>query len=370
MSDEGRIDYVRRGLHRAVEELKAGDTVSLTLFDTSACQLAEGFVVGRDDTRVLHGLIDRIEPLGSTNLYDGLSLGYAAAARAYRPGATNRVVLITDALANTGVTNQALLSMVAQHYDAQRIRLSGIGVGRDFNDSLLDELTERGRGAYVFLGSEAEVDAVFGSRFASLIETIATDVHFRLHLPPSLALETFHGEEASVDRSRVQAIHYFAGTTQLFLSDLRVRPGSRPERDEILLEVTYRDAEREAPRAEYFVWRLGDLPVDDRNVTKARLVSRFAEGLADLTGQASGGSYDGRYGAPSGLGSACAERGRELRSLASALPREPEASRVTALWDRFCTRFPASEPPAWPAKQDSTRNNDYAPVPAWPGAQR
>src|SRR5690606_37286877 len=124
----------------------------------------------------------------STNLHDGLVRGYEVANQAYQPTYTNRVVLITDALTNTGVTDQSLISVVGKHYDARRIRLSGVGVGSEFNDALLDELTERGRGAYVFLGSEAEVDAVFGSRFTSLIETIANDVHFKLSLPPSLAM--------------------------------------------------------------------------------------------------------------------------------------------------------------------------------------
>ena len=38
-----------------------------------------------------------------------------------------------------------MLSLVSDYYDARRIRLSGVGVGREFNDSMLDELTEKGR---------------------------------------------------------------------------------------------------------------------------------------------------------------------------------------------------------------------------------
>src|SRR5690606_35463892 len=147
----------------------------------------------------------------------------------------NRVVMITDAQTNTGITDQRLISMVGKHHDSRRIRLSGVGVGSDFNDALLDELTERGKGDYVFLGSEAEVDAVFGGRFTSLIETVANDVHFRLHLPPSLAMNVFYGEEASTQKERVQATHYFANTSQLFLSDLRSRYGELATQDDILL---------------------------------------------------------------------------------------------------------------------------------------
>src|SRR5690606_6778393 len=130
-------------------------------------------------------------------LHAGLTRGYELADRAYQPQYTNRVLLVTDALANRGDTDPRTLAMVSDWYDSRRIRLSGIGVGKDFNDALLDRLTEKGRGAYVFLGTEAEVEAVFGDRFVSLIETTANDVHFRLHLPPSLRMQVFHGEEAS-----------------------------------------------------------------------------------------------------------------------------------------------------------------------------
>src|SRR5690606_35248779 len=105
---------------------------------------------------------------------------------------------------------------------------SGVGVGRSFNDSLLDELTEHGKGAYVFLGKGEEVDRVMGEGFTSLVEPIATNVHFILHLPPSLQMKTFYGEEASLAKEKVQAIHYFAGTKQMFLLDVQSKEDGLP----------------------------------------------------------------------------------------------------------------------------------------------
>ena len=89
--------------------------------------------------------------------------------------------------------------------------------------SLLDRLTERGKGAYVFLGSSAEVDAVFGPRFISLIETTALDVHFLLHLPNSLRMNVFYGEESSTVKEDVQAIHYFVCSVRISLYHDRVK---------------------------------------------------------------------------------------------------------------------------------------------------
>lgn len=376
MDAEGRMEYLKQGLLRSLDELKHGDMVHVTLFDSTVCQLAENFVVGRDDLSRLRASIQKITPRGSTNLYDGLRQGYEIADRAYQPGYSNRVVMITDAETNTGVTDESMIALVGQHYDARRIRLSGIGVGSTFNDSLLDQLTERGRGAYVFLGSRAEVDAVFGSRFVSLVETIAGDVHFRLHLPPTLAMATFYGEEASAIKERVQAVHYFAGTSQLFLSDLRLRDGTVPTDDDIMLSIEYEDPESGQARVEEFAFRLRDIVGRAPNLDKASYVDAFARSLQALSDRPLPPTYsEQRYGwIDSQAGAQCRDERQAASFFSAPIQGDPEVRRIEQLWDTFCSRYPvAVRPPLMPRPlpypvPDRPRNNDYAPPDTWPGA--
>jgi hypothetical protein len=386
MAAEGRMDYLKRGLLRSLGELREGDIVHITLFDTTACDLAQNFVVGRDSLATLESMIRRLAPEGSTNLHDGLIRGYAAADRTYQPDYTNRVLLITDAIANTGVTDEALIALIGKNYDDRRIRLSGIGVGSDFNDSLLDRLTERGKGAYVFLGSSAEVDAVFGSRFVSLIETIANDVHFKLELPPSLALKTFHGEEASTQKERVQAIHYFAATSQMFLSDLTNLGGDSPLKDDLKLTIEYQDPESGRARVEEFVWNIAAIHGASPNLDKARLVSRFSENLLAFAARPLPPQYrTERYGyldAPTA--GDCSRVAAELADSARPIRADREVQRLESLWGTFCSRYPVAElappprplpgptPPHYsytrPVEPEPVRHNDYAPPSRWPDA--
>jgi len=382
MAAEGRMEYLRQGLLRSLDELREGDIVHITLFDTTACDLAQNFVVGRDPLSQLQTMIQRIQPEGSTNLQDGLIRGYAAADRTYQPDYTNRVLLITDAIANTGETDETLIALIGKNYDDRRVRLSGIGVGSDFNDSLLDQLTERGKGAYVFLGSSAEVDAVFGSRFVSLIETIANDVHFKLELPPSLAMRTFYGEEASTQKERVQAIHYFAGTSQMFFSDLSAQ--GIPSQDDVKLTIEYQDAESGRARVEEFVWNVGAIQGAAPNLDKARLVSRFSENLLAFANRPLPPRYRSeRYGyadAPSSTD--CSRVAGELSSSASPIRADREVQRIESLWNTFCSRYPVAVAPVPPRPQpvpprysyskpvepEQVRHNDFAPPSRWPDA--
>ncbi len=364
MADEGRMDYLRRGLLQMTDQLKTGDIVHVTVFDHRVCVPLQNFVVGRDDMGVLRRTIERLRPEGATDLHAGLTRGYELADRAYQPTYTNRVVMITDALTNTGQTDERLIATIGKYYDARKIRLSGVGVGSDFNDSLLDRLTERGRGAYVFLGSAAEVDAVFGSRFVSLIETTAEDVHFRLHLPPSLRMNVFYGEESSVYKEDVQAIHYFAGTSQLFLQDLMARGGPGLAEDQIMLTIEYQDPESGQAQEEEYAFTLGELRVGQRNVEKGRLLMRFIDGLAWMAGRGAPGGYGYGAAAPGSVDhpEAHAECGRgrdELGAMARGIDDDPEVRRVLGLWDRYCSRY---EAPRNPVRRSP-------PPDAWPGAR-
>jgi len=364
MRAEGRMEYLKRGLMRMVDELKKGDMVHMVLFDHQVCTPVENFVVGRDDPGVLLKAINALRPQGSTDLHSGLSRGYEIADRSYRPGYSNRVILITDALTNTGVTDQQMISMISKYYESRQIRLSGVGVGRNFNDALLDRLTERGKGAYVFLGSEAEVDAVFGSRFISLVETTALDVHFRLHLPKSLRMNVFYGEESSTVKEDVQAIHYFANTSQLFLSDLVARGGRLRPQDDVMLTIEYQDAESGDPRFEEYAFNLGEIQNESAfNVLKGRLIMAWIDMLALMASRPVPSVYGGTQGTwedEEGYG-LCYEGGQELHRLAKGLEETPEVRRVLSLWDKYCARY---ERPRRPVRRSPVPEQD-----TWPSAQ-
>src|SRR6185369_16249322 len=99
----------------------------------------------------LRRAIDCLVPDGSTNLHSGLMLGYAEAKKHFRAGATNRVILLTDGIANTGVVEPERIAAESSEFNGQGIDLSTIGVGLDLNNDLLRTLARSGRGLYHFI---------------------------------------------------------------------------------------------------------------------------------------------------------------------------------------------------------------------------
>lgn len=278
MSAEGRMAYLKRGLQKMSDQLVRGDRVNLVLFDDQSCTPLEGYVHGRDDARLLTGVVDALQPRGSTDLDLGLRDGYRLANRDVTRGRNSRVLLISDALLNTGNIDPGTVSEVSRAYEGKGVRLSAIGVGRDFNDQVLDMLTEKGKGAYAYLGSEAVVDRIFGAGFESLVQTVAHDVHFSVDLPESLAMKRFYGEEASTVKEDVQPIHYYAGTKQLFLQDVEIRDGSVARGDLVTFHVEYTDALTGKKAERSWSSTVGDLlAADDRNLRKGRALMGWTD---------------------------------------------------------------------------------------------
>jgi len=361
MARPGQMELLKRGLRRSVSELKDGDLVHLVLFASTTCPLAQNFVVGRDPTSRLLELIESIEPRGGTNLYDGLAQGYAAVNRSYQQSYNNRVLLLSDAGVTEGVESESASGLTAGNFDARRIRLSAIGFGEKVDDALLDRLTEQGRGASLFLSASHEVDLAFGHRFTSLIENIATDVHFRLQLPHSLELTAFYGEEASKEKQRVQAVHYSSNTAQMYLANLHPVARRLSARDPLGLIIEYDDPKTGVAKSAHFDWPLGELGVDEsghapkkarHNLTKAKMVASFGRLLRKMAERYHHVSTAREPLVPrpnlprreytearsDALGACKRVQGR-MDAFAAELGGEREARRIARLWDIYCARY-------------------------------
>jgi len=342
MAAEGKMAYLKEGLALLKSQLKNGDVVNVVEFDHETCNAMEGFVVGRDGMEGYDRTVSELEPRGSTDLHDGLVEGYKLADRFYDPAKINRVVLITDAIANTGELSPDLMASIGKYYDTKQIALSGIGLGLDFNDELLNTLTEKGKGAYLYLGLREALPRVFGGDFVSLLDTVARDVHFKAIFPKNVKLDVFYGEEVSTEKDKVQPIHYFANTAQLFLLDLL---GQGTAEDSYGVQIEYTDPLSNQVKTENFSASAASLRgAGQENVAKGRLLMAFAD-LLDKTSLPGSRPYAGWYAKAEPTGSqkavgkqACAQAQTAMADQ-SRIYSDQETSYVVDLANKYCARF-------------------------------
>src|SRR4029079_11725586 len=132
--------------------------VNMVTWNTNNNTLLSGYpVTGPSDPKVL-ALINGLQASGGTDLHSGLVAGYNLAQANYGTDRLNRLILISDGGANVGVTDKDLIALHSQDADKEGIYLVGVGAGpaEFYSDELMDTVTDKGRGAYVYLDTPAE----------------------------------------------------------------------------------------------------------------------------------------------------------------------------------------------------------------------
>jgi Ca-activated chloride channel family protein len=183
MARADRLPLVREALGMLVEQLGDQDRVSLISYASRAHLLLDG-ASASDKARIIDSL-HRIECTASTNLLEGVRVGYQIAARHFRPNAVNRVILCSDGVANVGPNDaDAMLAMVnTQRRQGIAITTVGVGAG-SYNDGLMEQLANRGDGNYVYIDSPEEARRVFVDNFSATLNTIAKDVKIQVAFDP------------------------------------------------------------------------------------------------------------------------------------------------------------------------------------------
>lgn len=149
--DGDKIRTLARGVSQAVGELNPDDRFRIVCFNNSASELTRGWIAAT--TENAQGAIRRVEGLqagGSTNLYEGLKL----ALKRLDDDRVTSIVLITDAVTNTGVVDAAAFHKLMKQYD---IRVFGFLVGNSANWPLMRTVCEASGGFFAQISTSDDL---------------------------------------------------------------------------------------------------------------------------------------------------------------------------------------------------------------------
>lgn len=179
MNLENRLELVKRSLQLLVDRLRPEDSVAIVVYGSTA-RIALHPVSGQERETILEAIYS-LSPEGSTNAEAGIRLGYELAMQAYRPGATNRVILCSDGVANVGQTGPEAILAEIRGYVQEGITLTSVGFGMgNFNDVLMEQLADNGNGNYAYVDDLDEARKLFVDDLTSTLEVIALDAKIQV----------------------------------------------------------------------------------------------------------------------------------------------------------------------------------------------
>ena len=185
MNMENRLGLVKSALQVLVDRLRPQDSVGVVVFGTQARIALPPTPVERKD--LILKAINSLRTEGSTNAEAGLRMGYQQAMQFYRPNTTNKVILCSDGVANTGLTNPDGILEYVQGFIKEGITLNTYGFGMgNFNDVLLERLADRGDGMYAYIDNMDEAYRLFIDNLTGSLVTIALDAKVQVDFNPDV----------------------------------------------------------------------------------------------------------------------------------------------------------------------------------------
>jgi Ca-activated chloride channel family protein len=245
MAQPNRLPLVKQALRLLVDELRESDQVAIVVYGSDAYTLLD-HTSAADRDRIVEA-IDSLQNQGSTNAEAGLRMGYELAARYFKPGAINRVILCSDGVANVGATGPDEIRKTIRDYTAQGIYLTTVGFGMgDYNDYLMEQLADDGNGNYAYVDTLDAARRIFVENLTGTLQVIAKDAKIQVDFNPAavsayrlLGYENRDVADADFRNDRVDAGEVGAGHSVTALYE--VMPTDQGHGTALTVRVRYAD---------------------------------------------------------------------------------------------------------------------------------
>jgi Ca-activated chloride channel family protein len=173
MSGE-KIAKAKEAAIAAIHRLGSQDIVSVVAYDSTVKVIVPATKLSDKESVVQQ--VRRIEAGGSTALFAGVSKGAEELRKFLDKNRVNRVILLSDGLANVGPQSPSELGALGASLMKEGISVSTMGLGLDYNEDLMTKLARNSGGNHVFIEQADDLVRVFNHEFNDVLSVVAQEV--------------------------------------------------------------------------------------------------------------------------------------------------------------------------------------------------
>lgn len=255
-----RIAAAKEAASEALQRLAADDVVALVAYNHQVDVLQRAARLGDD-----HGLKSKINGLdatGRTALHAGVVTGADQVKRYLAANRVNRVILLSDGLANVGPSTPRELAALGRKLGSEGISVTTIGLGLDYNEDLMQRLAAASDGNHAFVEDAKDLAGIFNAEFGDALSIIAQDIEIIIECRIGFKPVRVLGREATIEGNRIRLkLNQLQGSNERYFVVELDAPEVR----------TPGDAEVASVEVNYL-----DLNSGDRRRAEARAKGRFS----------------------------------------------------------------------------------------------
>lgn len=173
-----KLEYVKKAAKSLVRKLGKKDRLSVVSYGHEVrVELPPAPVT---DPQRVEQIIEDIQIRGNTNLSGGWLQGCDFVDSGLSEQGVNRVLLLTDGLANEGITDPTRLAAAARGKRTAGVTTTCFGVGMSFNEDLLTRMSSEGGGSFYFIDRPDQAPTFFAEELSDLYSVVGQNLAISL----------------------------------------------------------------------------------------------------------------------------------------------------------------------------------------------
>jgi len=235
-----KMEQAREAAITALDYLSAQDIVSIVSYDDYVDVLVPATKVS--DKANIASAIRRLHARGSTALFAGVSKGADEARKFLDKNQANRVILLSDGIANVGPSSPSDLARLGKQLIQEGISVTTLGLGLGYNEDLMTQLANNSDGNHAFVENANDLATIFGREFGDLLSIVAQSVEITIECAEGIRPIRLLGREGNIRGQRVSTYlnQLYGDQEKYILLEMEV-PATAPEtqRDIAKVDISY-----------------------------------------------------------------------------------------------------------------------------------
>ena len=235
-----KIEQARRAAIDALALLSPADIVSVITYDTTVSVLVPATRI--TDRDAVAAAIRGIQASGNTALFAGVSKGAAEVRKFLDREHVNRIILLSDGLANVGPSAPGELGSLGLSLLKENITVSTLGLGLGYNEDLMVQLAGKSGGNHHFIEQATELADIFRREFDDVLSVVAQEVDLKIEIPAGIRPVRVLGNDADINGQQIvtRIAQIYSRQHRHLVIELEIPAGESGERRDLAsVSATY-----------------------------------------------------------------------------------------------------------------------------------
>lgn len=177
-----KIHQAKKAAIQAIETMQDNDWISIVAFDSKSQIIVPATQLNKDNREDIIRKINGLTIGNSTNLHEGWLTSATEVAKNISTKTLNRVLILTDGETNCGVMDADQIATNVSKLLLNSISTSTFGIGSDFNEDLLQAMSNSGGGNFYYIDDENKLSTMFYQEFTGMSNLAASEIYLSFSL--------------------------------------------------------------------------------------------------------------------------------------------------------------------------------------------